>query len=378
MFFILIILIFIRPLISSLAFAYLNLLYSGGLLVFLLAYVIYKKLSFVIIKNLIFPAALFVTTLLISLIFSQNHANSLSCFYMYISGLLLFLAAASLSEEEQLFTVQAITLCGLVISLLAIYQYLFGFSHLAAYLSNGNISFPFALGYIESRRVFFPFLMPSILGGYLATILPLFFINKNRIWLVLPLCLALILTKSIGAFLSLFLALMVYFYLQGRFKKRNSICLLVILIFLAGILILRSMTGRDNTQPIFSAVMRFSYWRDTLELIKTHPWVGVGLGNFDLRASRYAHNSYLQIWAEMGIFGLLAFAWLVYAAMKTGLRNLKQSLNRIKYLALFAASLVFLTHNFVDFTFFLPEVSFVWWVILGLIVSRDSNKLGQK
>lgn len=364
---ILLVAIFARPFISPLAFPYLNLVYSVGFLFFLGAYVIYKKLSFSKFQSLLYPIILFILALFISVVFSQNKVNSLLELYKYISVILLFLAAASLSEKDKLLVVQTIILSGLVISFLAIYQYFFGFRHVLNYLSDNGFSFPFALDYLQSKRAFVPFVTPGILGGYLVMVIPLLLINKNRIWLILPVFFALLLTMSIGAFLSLFCVLVIFFCAEGKLKKIHIFSLIGLFILIVIIFAWRSIAQREHVQPAFSTLMRLSYWKETLGIIKAHPLAGVGLGNFNLKMSRYAHNSYLQIWAEMGVLGLFSFVWIAYIVIKSRLKDLTQSLYNNQAVCLLAASAVFLVHNFLDFTFFLPEVAFIWWVILGLI-----------
>jgi O-antigen ligase len=364
--------IFIRPFVSSPAFPYLNFAFSLVFLIFLGAYFIYKKAYLLDPRSLFYPILLFIFALFISLVFSQDKINSSVQLYKYLTGLLLFFVVASLSKRERISVVRTITLAGLIISLLAIYQYFFGFKHLADYLANSKSLFPFVLDYLQSRRVFAPFVTPGILGGYLAMVIPLFFINKDRSWLFPVVFFALFLTRSLGAFLSLFFGLIVYFCLQGRFKKRAIFYLLGIFMFMVIIFILRSAPYRQHTQPFFSMIMRLNYWKDAFEIIKRHPLVGVGLGNFNLKFSRYAHNSYIQIWAEMGILGLCAFIWVIYTTLTTSLKNLTKSPNRSQDVYLFIAGIIFLIHNFLDFTFFLPEVVFIWWIILGLMV--DPNR----
>ncbi len=370
MFLILLAAIFIRPFISTQAFPYLNFIYSTGLLIFLGIYVIYRKPLLSKLRDLIYPVILFILALFISLIFSQNKISSLAQLYKYVTGLLLFIAAASLSENDKSLAVRTIVLTGLAISLLAIYQYFLGFSRVSDYLANNNrLLFPFASDYLSRKRAFLPFVTPGVLGGYLAMVIPLLLINKNRIWLIPPVFFALFLTKSLGAFLSLFCALIIYVCVRKKLKSSHLFGLLGLFLSIIIIFIWRSATRIEHIQPFFSTVMRLEYWKEALGIIQAHPLAGIGLGNFDLKASRYAHNSYLQIWAEMGALGLFAFIWIAYTVLKSCIKNPAQLPYKRQAACLLAASLVFLVHNFLDFTFFLPEVAFVWWVILGLVVS---------
>jgi len=374
---ILLILIFIRPFISSLAFPYTNLIYSTLLLGFLAIWIAIKKINWNKIKPIRWPLMLFIVALAISLIFSGNIIISVKELYKYAAGILLLCISISLSEKEKNGVILCITLAGLLIGLLVIYQYFFGFQHLVNYVVKKSIVDPFTLDYISRRRPFVPFVTPNTLAGYLAMIIPLSLIYKNKFWLIIPMALALLLTRSLGALLSIFLGLTLYFYLKGKLKKRVIFFLGGFLIIIGLVLISRSSTQKIHTQPLFSAVMRLNYWRDTLRIIKSHPWLGVGLGNFNLMLSRYAHNSYLQIWAEMGILGIISFLWLVIAALKSSLKTFKNYLYKTKIASLITAQTVFLFHNLFDFTFFLPEVSLIWWVVLGVTFSQkkaDNNK----
>ena len=366
------VLIFLRPFICALAFPYLNLAYSEALLIFSGAYLIYKKPSFTKIQTLIYPFILFYLFLFISVIFSQDKFNSLGQLYPYISGLSVFLVVVSLSsEKDKLLIRQTIILTGLVISLLAAYQYFFGFQHTLNYLSANKLSLPFAFDYLQRKRAFFPMVTPGALGGYLAMVMLLALTNKNRIWLLIPLFFALLLTKSPSAFLSLFCALIIYFGIQGKLKKIHILLLGGVFLLIIALIIGRSATQQGYLHPAFSVIMRLNYWQESLAIIKMHPLVGVGPGNCNLQGSIYAHNAYLQIWAEMGIFGLCSLIWFVAAVFKVCFKNLAQSLDKRQLAGLLAASVVFLVHNFLDFTFFLPEIFLIWWVILGLAVAGE-------
>jgi O-antigen ligase len=125
---------------------------------------------------------------------------------------------------------------------------------------------------------------------------------------------------------------------------------------------------RQHQQPAFSAVMRLSYWKDTLALVPSHPLFGVGPGNFNLPQTRYAHNSFLQFLAETGILGLGALLWLLTAVVTRGRQQIRSAEQPLEGLCIAGAVSVFLVHNLVDFTFFLPEISHIWWLLLGLLL----------
>jgi len=379
---ILLILIFIRPFISSLAFPYLNLIYSVILLVFLIVWLIQEGIPIQKLQTLQYPLVLFVLALIISSIFSIDKINSLKEIYRYMSGLLIFLTGIYLKDEYRIRVIKVMVLTGFLISLLAIYQYSFGFRHILDYLSKEKISSTFALDYIQRQRVYFPFVTPNILGGYLAMIIPLILAlwdKKKKLFLnpffffLISVSFALLLTKSLGALLSLFLALIIYFYLQGNLDRKRLLFVVGFLIIIGLIFLLRHSVTKQHILPTFSLTMRLNYWIDTLKIIKIAPWQGFGLGNFNLPFTRYAHNSYLQIWAEMGILGIISILWLIFVVFKSSLKNIKDSPTKHQIAGLITANAVFLIHNLVDFSFFLPEINLIWWLILGLTLSLKNS-----
>ncbi|MDO8748869.1 MAG: O-antigen ligase family protein [Candidatus Omnitrophota bacterium] len=373
MFYAILLLIFCRPFISSLSFPVLNLVYSAVLLLFLIIWVIVKRAG--IQKNLPAklkpPLILFILSLIVSTLFSQDKAYSLKEFPQYLTGLLLFIIPFSLSPENKKRVLSTIILSGLGISLLAIYQYFFGFEYILNYLAKEKTPPPGLIGYLSQRRAFLPFISPNTLAGYLIIIIPLSLAFKKRIFFILPLGLALFFTKSLGALFSLFLGLTLYFYLNNQ-KGRKKIALLsslsaiILLIFL-----LRQNSGSQFNQPGFSMLRRWDYWKETLGIIKLFPFLGTGLGALNLSQSRYAHNAYLQIWAEMGTLGIISFLWIIYETYNLIKRDFP---GKKEISGLAVAIFAFLIHNLIDFTFFLPEVSLIWWIISGIYFSSHEDE----
>jgi putative inorganic carbon (HCO3(-)) transporter len=84
--------------------------------------------------------------------------------------------------------------------------------------------------------------------------------------------------------------------------------------------------GREITDANFAILERVAHWQAAWDMWTDHPWLGVGIGNFEPIYPRYAlplwplplghaHNYYLNIAAEAGAIGLLAYLFLWSAAV---------------------------------------------------------------
>ncbi|MCK9595040.1 MAG: O-antigen ligase family protein [Candidatus Omnitrophica bacterium] len=369
MFICLLILIFLRPFIASAAFPDLNNAYSIILLICLLACLIRDKPSEKTMRGLKLPIALSCAFLAVAALVPGCKITPFSELSGFLAGIMIFIAASSWDEEKRNAALRLVVFSGFIISLLAVYQYFFGFGHTEKFIDQSNLSYDFARDYMRSRRVFFPFITPNAMAGYLAMLIPLTLADRSRRWLILPLSLAFLLSRSVGAFFSIFAGLSLYFIAGKKINRRRLIILCGALLFACLIFAWRAGSGQKHNQPAFSTMMRLEYWSDTLELIRSHPILGVGPGNFNLAGSRYSHNSYLQLWAETGLIGLGCFLWLAGAVLVSGIKNLRKAGFSVQTGLLLISVTAFLAHNLMDFTFFLPEVSLLWWLILGMFYS---------
>jgi len=367
------ILIAIRPFLCSLVYPLANIVYSLTLISFILIWLLINRFPLKTIGPVKYPILLLVISLSISLAFAHNKDNAYQELFNYLAGILLMVFAASIPGDSRNRIIRTIILTAFGVSIFVIYQYFWGLPHLANYLAQKNINNPFTWDYITRQRAFFPFVTPNTLGGYMAMIIPLL-LTHDRNWLVLiAICFALLLTKSIGALLSLFVGLGIYFYLKGNLNKRIWLLLGLFLVTITLVFAFRQSALQPHRLVTFSLNRRIIYWQDTINIIRSHAWTGIGMGNFDTTLSRYAHNSYLQIWAEMGILGIISILWLIISIFKSALTDLKNSPYKTQLIGLIAANAVFLLHNTIDLSFFLPEVAFLWWLSLGLLLSQTKN-----
>jgi O-antigen ligase len=79
--------------------------------------------------------------------------------------------------------------------------------------------------------------------------------------------------------------------------------------------------GADINDANYAVLERLAHWQSALDMANDHPWLGVGFGNYEAAYAEYAlinwpyplghaHNYYLNILAETGIVGTLAYLLL--------------------------------------------------------------------
>ncbi len=149
---------------------------------------------------------------------------------------------------------------------------------------------------------------------------------------------ALVLTQSRSVGVA-FVAGMLVLVLQAARKgiKTQVILLLLAAAVVAGIGFREVIVERFTTDDNGSAQSRLWYGQLAFNMIKAHPWTGIGLNNsWEVQDGYYPiellriepdyryiiHNKYLLIWVETGLLGLLAFVWLLLAACRRLVRML--------------------------------------------------------
>jgi O-antigen ligase len=88
----------------------------------------------------------------------------------------------------------------------------------------------------------------------------------------------------------------------------------------------RDVRGEVISDENFAVVERLAHWQSAIDMAEASPWLGVGFGNYEIvyadfalinwpLALGHAHNYYLNLLAETGMIGLLAylFMWAVIA-----------------------------------------------------------------
>lgn len=94
--------------------------------------------------------------------------------------------------------------------------------------------------------------------------------------------------------------------------------------------------GEDITDENYAVLERLAHWQAALGMAQDQPWLGVGFGNYEPAYADYAllnwpyplghaHNYYLNLLAETGLVGLLAYVGLWTAVFWQTIRVIRRS-----------------------------------------------------
>lgn len=119
--------------------------------------------------------------------------------------------------------------------------------------------------------------------------------------------------------------------------------------------------GVDITPENYAVVERLSHWQTALNMTRASPWLGVGMGNYEVVYHQFrllnwdeplghAHNYYLNMLAEGGVFGLLVYGkvWSVILFMSWQARRHPDILSRLIAIGLLGTWTYLAVHSFFD------------------------------
>ena len=238
---------------------------------------------------------------------------------------------------------------------------------------------------------------PNIFGIYMAALTPLifgltffYFKGRNKILMFFVSVLGLLgvyLSLSRGSGLGIYLAVL---FLSIAKKKK------LLISFLAGILIIfpfvmpkniKQWAKEVNYNPIVFMCNqdRISIYNNTINMIKHHPFIGVGLNTFTKNYGKYkteqaekyahtadtiyAHNIYLQMAGETGLLGLAAFLLFLFQVFRQAFntsRKLNDGYLKIIGLSLIACIIAFLVNGLTETSLYYPRVVMIFWYLIGL------------
>jgi hypothetical protein len=147
----------------------------------------------------------------------------------------------------------------------------------------------------------------------------------------------------------------------------------------AGALWIPDIAIAQVTDANFAAVERLAHWQAALAMWRDHLWLGVGFGNYAAVYPAYAvgrwldplghaHNTYLNVAAETGLLGLLAYSLFWLSAFSLAWRAVRRARGFHQALAVGGLGILIhlSTHNLVD-NLFVQGMYLHVGVVLGLL-----------
>lgn len=116
------------------------------------------------------------------------------------------------------------------------------------------------------------------------------------------------LTQSRGGLLALIVCLAFWFLSWARSPTLKRAALVVSLVGVIATFSLQTSGYRNDG----SAMGRVEAWVAGMEMIQSHPLLGVGKGQFTEHHLRDSHNSYVRAGADTGFVGLYAFVGILF------------------------------------------------------------------
>ncbi|WP_136807958.1 O-antigen ligase family protein [Desulfosediminicola flagellatus] len=284
-----------------------------------------------------------------------------------------FLLSYSVETKKQVIMVcYVIVFCCCFVAVEGWFEYSRGVSYFGveplfqAYTSNGERLIHTRIKWLG------PFSDPNDLA--LLFVLPFPFLiarfKQNKIISLIALALLVLgiyLTNSRGGVLSLFVAITVYFVLLYRNTKGMILSVIVIgLLFILGPSRLGEISAGES-----SASGRLDAWYAGYQMFKESPLFGVGMGMFTDFHELTAHNSFVLIMAELGVFGLfffVGFFWIPLKSFKSFLWGEQRNDLSPEDIALFSAFGACLAAVVTSMSFLSRSYVFLPYLLVALIV----------
>jgi len=195
---------------------------------------------------------------------------------------------------------------------------------------------------------------------------------------------ALIVSFSRGAWLGFASSVLLFIIFLTRDVRGNRWLiagLLILSLIGSALLITLSPKVQQRVLSIFSLDAndnRIIVWRTALAMIRANPVLGVGGGVFPLVYDEYrvcaqagppmsfAHNIVLQIAAEFGLAGLIAFSFMIGTVLARGWAIARDGGFMVQ--ALYAGYVGMLTHQLVDNDLYSMDLGGLLWLATGLLL----------
>lgn len=318
-----------------------------------------------------------------SVIFSENMKDSLKLFCeMWFYRMMPFYIITLFIDSKKLLKLLFICLlCSISIdSLVALGQVLLGITY-RGWGFGGN-----SLNLASILSIVIPIVLVVILDNT-------FLLNLKKKFSIAFFCMILgvLAGKSRGAWLTLSIVATIIILIYAMRNKRLLVYGILAFICLGGFFV----TSNDYKNRFISIadttinnsnLARISLWKSSWNMIKDHPIVGVGLGQFgneyqtkyflEKKFSHYnhCHNNILKIWTETGTIGLIGFLIMSLYILLSNFRIWFKDKNPYS-LMIWSSWLSFMIFGMFDVIIDHAAITKIWWFLLGTLLVMLNKRL---
>jgi O-antigen ligase len=179
----------------------------------------------------------------------------------------------------------------------------------------------------------------------------------------------LVLIQSFGGLIYLSVGILIYMFLSGILKFKFLAPILMTLFLFFSITVALRYSEAKKFEPI---TLRFSNWVQASRAISSSPFWGVGLGNYESSVSYftrsyeaksiYAHNFFLQFFAETGIIIPFFLILLLIFSRKKLIPANPRERETVLYISVF---FILLTYNLIDIGFYFFSAGIAAVIVLS-------------
>lgn len=201
-----------------------------------------------------------------------------------------------------------------------------------------------------------------------------------------------------GSWLGFMAGISILIFVKNK-KLMLVLFILLVILFLAAPDSIQNRILSITDLSVGSTQVRFTQWKNAVNIFKDHPIVGVGwidLGEIhrsyappgaDLNYQAYRighfHNNFVMFAVCFGALGLLAVVFMIYKILQTEMRiyrdlSVKNSIMAAWVIGSVAAYIGFWVNGLFDWTFGDAEPATLIWLTIGLSVAIEKRKLDEK
>lgn len=218
----------------------------------------------------------------------------------------------------------------------------------------------------------------------------LYLSNTQRFWVKLLVIVSGLMTiywaKSEGAILAVLVIAWLMLFIM---KKSRKLALILLGIFAIVFIVnpgLRDLILTKTLLQDWSGQVRLAIWGETWNMLKAHWFFGVGLAGYPvgiipyhtntwMEIFPYPHNILLNFWSELGLLGVVSFAWLTIKYFWVNFKNLfamgwcqchETPFDRLASFVFMMVGLEIVIHGLVDVPYFKNDLSMLVWILVGV------------